>query len=181
MKKLNEIARNCNITAYGFQALKDFAQESKKDGSSIVISSLSPAVMAEMGIMDYYAPVLPRGTILNTADDVRNADLSVQHVLTLWAPDLDYGHYAIVSRHAGTIEILKEQYPDAEVLDGNVTPEELHNKFVVGTLPPALIQHAKAYRAVTIADFDYAKDGDLGGEELADRIRFSEPITVEIR
>lgn len=49
MKKLNEIARNCNITAYGFQALKDFAQESKKDGSSIVISSLSPAVMAEMG------------------------------------------------------------------------------------------------------------------------------------
>ena len=105
MEKLNEIARNCNITAYGFKALKEFAEESKKDGSSIVISSLSPAVMAEMGIMDYYAPVLPRGMVFNTSEDLFNADLDVNKLIVQWEDKEEDMEEIIVSRHNGTIAV----------------------------------------------------------------------------
>lgn len=184
MLKLNEVAKENNIVAYGFQALKDYAVEKKTPNTEnkIVISSLSPAVMLEMGISSYYAPVLPRGTVFNTAEDVYNADLSLNHVIVFSAPGYNMGYSTslIVSRHIGTIEILKGMYPDALVIDGNVSGDDIKGAFVVGTLPPHLIQYAKAYQAVTINDFDYSKDGDLNGEELLKRLHISDPITVEI-
>lgn len=181
--KLNELVKNTKVTAYGFKALVEYAceYENKEGEHPIVVSSLSPAVMMEKGISQYYAPVLPRGTVFNTAQNVYDADLEVNLITVLKTPSGHlYNKKLIVSRHAGTIEILKEMYPDAEVLSGNVTPEDIEGAFVVGTLPPLLIQWAKSYQAVTIEDFDYSKDGDLSGEELQNRLHVSDPIHVGV-
>ena len=40
--------------------------------------------MAEMGIMKYYAPVLPRGMVFNTSEDLFNADLDVNKLIVQW-------------------------------------------------------------------------------------------------
>lgn len=175
--KLNELM-NCNVKAYGFQALKDYAAESNGDGMDVIVSSLSPAVMKDMGVSSYYAPILPRGAVFNTADDVRNADLSVNLITVITAPE--FKNAVIVSRHKGTIEVLKGMYPDAPVLDGNVTPEQIEGAYIIGTLPPHMIQYTKAYRAATINQFDYTKDGDLSGDELISRLQISDPISVII-
>ena len=135
-----------------------------------------------MGIYTYYAPVLPRNTIFNTPEEVVQADLDAQLVNVLPYPawDKDLSNIIIVSRHQGTIGILKSMYPNAQVLSGNVTPDDIKGLHVIGTLPPHLIQHCKSYRAVTIKDFDYKKDGDLAGNELLQRIVISNPIRVQI-
>lgn len=183
--KLNDIATLNTITAYGFKTFKDYAAtySNGKGKNNVIISTLSPAVMAEQGITVYYAPELPRGTVYNTAEDVYNADLVLNHVTVFAAPDvnaLGYAKVLIVSRHPGTIDILKEMYPDAYVLNGNVTPEDIMDAFVVGTLPPHSIQYVKAYRAVTINDFDYVRDGDLQGKELQRRLHICNPICIAI-
>lgn len=178
MKKLNEILSNCTIKAYGFQALKDYAENSDRYGRKEIVSSLSPAIMAEMGIMKYYAPVLPRGMVFNTSEDLFNADLDVNKLIVQWEDKEEDIEEIIVSRHNGTIEILKVMYPNATVFTGNINPEDIEDKFVIGTLPPHLIQYASAYQAVTINDFDYAKDGDLNGKELKERLHVSNPISV---
>lgn len=155
--------------------------QSSGKGKNVIVSSLSPAVMAEQGVHMYYAPVLPRGAVFNTAEDVKNADLDVNFVRVFSGLEADrYANKVIVSRHTGTIEMLREMYPDAVVLTGNIKPEDIEGAFVVGTLPPHLIQFAGSYQAVTIRDFDYAKDGDLTGEELKNRIHISAPIQVVV-
>ena len=181
--KLNRLIEETHVTADGFQALKDFAKMSQSSGEkrSVIVSSLSPAVNMEQGVHMYYAPVLPRGVVFNTAEDVKNADLDVNFVCVSLGLEADrYANKMIVSRHAGTVEILREMYPDAVVLSGNIKPEDIEGAFVVGTLPPHLIQFAGSYQAVTIRDFDYAKDGDLTGEELKSRIHISAPIQVVV-
>lgn len=181
--KLNQLIEETHVTADGFQALKDFAKTSQSSGKrrSVIVSSLSPAVMMERGVHMYYAPVLPRGAVFNTAEDVKNADLDVNFVRVFSGLEADeYENKIIVSRHAGTVEMLREMYPDAVVLTGNINPEDIEGAFVVGTLPPHLIQFARSYQAVTIKGFDYAKDGDLTGEELKNRIHISAPIQVVV-
>lgn len=181
--KLNYLIEETHVTADGFQALKDFAKTSQSSGKrrNVIVSSLSPAVMMERGVHMYYAPVLPRGAVFNTAEDVKNADLDVNFVRVFSGLEADeYENKIIVSRHAGTVEMLREMYPDAVVLTGNINPEDIEGAFVVGTLPPHLIQFARSYQAVTIKGFDYAKDGDLTGEELKNRIHISAPIQVVV-
>ena len=179
--KLNEIAKSNNLTAYGFKAFLEFADcKSNPKGSNVVVSTLSPALMADMGITEYYSPVLPRGLILNTAEEVEQADLSVNYVKVCKPTREEHNKKLIVSRHTGTIELLREIYPEADVMSGNITPEDIKGAFVAGTLPPHLIQYVWAYRAFTISDFDYSKDGDLKGDELKKRGRLSDPIAVII-
>jgi len=179
--KLNSLL-NEKVTAYGFAAFKGLEVHSNPEGTEVVISTLSPAIMADMGIYTYYAPVLPRNTVFNTPEEVMQADLDVNVVIVTDYPswDNDLSNIVIVSRHQGTIDILKSMYPDAQVLSGNVTPDDIKGLHVIGTLPPHLIQYCKSYRAVTIKNFDYTKDGDLSGEELLQRIVISNPIRVQI-
>lgn len=86
----------------------------------------------------------------------------------------------IISGHTGTAEILKSRYPDAELVSGNVTPEEVQNKTVIGTLPPHLAAEAAGYIPVRVKDFDYSKDGDLAGDELRERLIIDSPIKVTV-
>lgn len=181
--KLNNIIKTANITAHGFAALKTLESMSNPNGVPAVLSSLSPAIMLGMGVSSYYAPVLPRGTVFNTAEEILAADIDVQIVTVLHYPEWDKVNgdkIVIVSRHQGTIEILQAMYPEAPVLSGNLNAADIDGLHVIGTLPPHLVACCRSYRAVTISDFDYAKDGDLQGLELQERIAISDPITVQI-
>lgn len=179
--KLNEIVKKYEVVGYGFKAVVDLSEHSAKGGcNDVVVSSLSPAVMAEKGIMTYYAPVLPRGAVYNTAEELLSADLAVS-IVYVNKIDGDFKADLIVSRHPGTITILSDMYPGAHVETGNITPEELAEKHVVGTLPPHLIQYCAGYRAAVIMDFDYSRDGDLSGEELKERLKLCDPIEVIIK
>lgn len=180
MKKLNTVISSNNVTAYGFPAFKGLADRSNPDGGPAVVSTLSAAVMADMGISVYYSPVIPRGTVFNSTDEVIAADLDVntvqvEHVNDIAASD----QVVIASRHPGTVELLQAMYPNNTVL-ASVTPDDISGKDVVGTLPPHLIQYACRFKAVSVKDFDYAKDGDLSGPELRDRMVVTGTIRVTI-
>lgn len=182
--KLNQLINEYDITAHGFAAFKTLEQHCNKSGLPAVLSTLSPAIMLSMGISIYYAPVLPRGMILNTSEEILAADLDVQQVEIVRYPSWDLVNHdkiVIVSRHQDTIDILKGMYPDAPILSENITAENIDRCHVIGTLPPHLIQYAQSYRAVTIDNFDYSKDGDVSGEELKSRIKISDPIQVDIK
>lgn len=180
MKKLNDIINTCNVTIYGFSAFKELEGLSDPAGSKVIVSTLSAAVMADMGIDTYYAPVIPRGAIYQTRDEILSAGLDVNEVHVTHIKDVSSdAHIVIASRHPGTISFLQEIYHNNIVLT-SVTPDDIKGLDVVGTLPPHLIQYAQSFRAVAIKDFDYLKDGDLSGEELKSRMIFSGTVKVTV-
>lgn len=180
MMKLNDILSKSNVIVYGFPAFKALEDHCNKSGAPVIISTLSAAVMADKGITKYYAPVIPRGSIYETAKDVLNANLDVNHVTVEKCPDVPTDAYVIiVSRHPGTVEFLEKMYPNHRTLD-QVEPVDILAEDVVGTLPPHLIQYAGSFRAVAIKDFDYAKDRDIEGKELADRMIFTSTIKASV-
>lgn len=181
--KLNKIVKNWHVIGYGFKAVVDLSEHSVSvscGGDIAIVSTLSPAVMAEKGILRYYAPVLPRGAVYNTAEELLSADLEV-NVIVVGKAEGDFKADLITSRHPGTIAILSEMYPEADVATGNITPEELEGKHVAGTLPPHLIQYCAGYRAAVIKDFDYSRDGELSGEVLKERFKLCDPIVVNVK
>ena len=131
--------------------------------------------------MEFIAPILPRNLRLNTAEEVFEEDLDyqvvqIQKIKEEILPD------TIVSRHAGTVEYLQSRYgQDLPVLSGNLEPEEVKGKFIIGTLPPHLAAEAKGYIPVRIENFDYSRDGDLSGEELRERLVIDDPVRVIVK
>lgn len=180
MKKLNNILNTYHVTAYGFPAFKVLENLSNQNGDPAIVSTLSAAIMADMGIDTYYAPVIPRGTIFSTTDEVMAADLDVNvvHVAHIDNVPSDTP-MVIVSQHPGTVSMLRDMYPNNTVF-ASVTPDEIRDKDVVGALPPNLIQYAASFRAVAIKDFDYTKDGHLDGDELKRRMIFTSTVRVTI-
>lgn len=178
MKKLNGIIKSNNVTVFSFPAFKGLEERSNKEGETAIISTLAPSLMLDKGIDSYYSPVIPRNTVFQNADDIIEADLDVTLTHVFRAEDITSNdNVIIVSRHAGTVDVLKSMYPNYVVLS-SISPEDIRGKKVVGTLPPTLIQYAAAYKAATIKDFDYARDGDLNGEELKKRLIITDAIKV---
>ena len=88
---------------------------------------------------------------------------------------------AIASRHAGTVDFLRDRYgQDIPVLSGNLEAEEVKDKIIIGTLPPHLAAEAAGYIPVRISSFDYSKDGDLSGDELLSRLIVDSPVKVTV-
>lgn len=129
---------------------------------------------------EFISPILPRGLRLNTSEEVFNADLGYNVVEVKKLNSEEISPELIVSGHTGTAEILQSRYPDAEVVSGNITPEEVKGKVIVGTLPPHLAAEAAGYIPVRIRDFDYSKDGDLTGDELRERLIVDSPVKVTV-
>lgn len=181
MKKLNDIVRNNNVTVYSFPTFKALEMCCNKEGGPEVISTLAPALMLDIGFDTYYSPVIPRNTVFQTVDEILAADLDVVETHVEKAADITpEDDVVIVSRHAGTVDILKEMYPHSVVM-ASITPSDILGKKVVGTLPPTFIQFAAAYKAVTIRNFDYVRDGDLCGDELAERLIITDAIKVSVK
>ena len=178
--KLNELVQSNNVEVYGFSAFLGLKNICKKDGNSVVLSTLPPALMKEKGITVYYSPVIPRNSRFNTTEEVVEADLNVNMVTVFDAPE-GCSPQLIVTRHKGTSDILLRMYPNTKLLSGDVSPEDIADLCVVGVLPPHLIQYCRAYKPAMIMNFDYAKDGDLSGQELLDRLQIGNAICVEIK
>lgn len=180
--KLNELLKRCDVTAYGFAAFTALSALSNHNSDiKINLSTASPAVNMSNGITTYVSPILPRGARYNTPLDILEADLEINLVqLQDYKSIEDCDKILIVSGHTGTIEILKNMYPEAEVFIRNVSSSDIANAFVVGTIPPHLAACCTAYQPVAISNFDYATDGDLKGDELKERLIISSPISVKI-
>lgn len=158
--KLNSVLELFKVKALGFPAVQGLEDFSNKEGEEVVISTLPASLLAEQGIKYYLAPQFERGQVFQTTEDIIAADidLGVYEIITDFEPkELRQltlkKNTVIVSRHEGTIEILKGMYRNAEVFDGNVTPEDIEGKHVIGTLPPFLITAAGIYTPVTIKEF----------------------------
>lgn len=181
--KLNDVLKNNKVEVYGFKAFKDLEKLNNKiKKSCVVISTISPALMSDLGITSYFAPVIPRNSVYNTAEDVIDADLRVQWVSVLDAVALEPEDEVIIcSRHAGTIDILQNMYPNNITISDEIVPDDIVNKNVVGTLPANMVQYCNRYQGVVIKDFDYSKDSDLFGEILKERMIITKTISVVIK
>lgn len=160
--------------------------DNKDSNKTVIISTLSPTLLAGHGVNEYYGLEMPRDVAFNTALDIIKADIDVTkyRVTALEIYPLEKRNdFVIASRHAGTVEILKNEFPflkDVPVLD-RVERDDIKGKHVFGTLPHHLISACDLYTSVTIKGFDYAKDGDLMGKELKERIQIAKnPIMLEM-
>ena len=111
---------------------------------------------------------LPRNVYFNTGDDVRGSEITGQ-LMDYSVVKEKLNADVIVGRHAATLEILKKRYPNAEVLTGDVTPESISGKNVVGALPPHLVALTNSMQSFSVNRFDYANDGDMTKEQLEER------------
>lgn len=166
--KIQTLLQTKKVIASGFAAITALGAYSQGT-EEVILSSLAPSMLFNQGITSYYALEIPRGAVYNSADDIIEANLTVCQYMIKPVSMSDNVDTVIVSRHNGTVDLLKQRYPNALVF-AQVIADDITGKHVIGTLPPHLIMAAEAYTAVTIANFDYTKDGDLNGQELQDRL-----------
>jgi len=136
------------------------------------LGTLSAALQAKT-IGAFFTPILPRGLKLATAQEVWDADLDAGclrvDLVEYEAPDL------IVSRHPATIKMLRERWPNAMVLDGDVSTAQVSGKVVAGTLPPQLVTEVSSYRPVWVDNYDATVDLDV---DDANRVTIGHPVRV---
>jgi len=180
--KLNDLARTHRLesAAGNFAAVAAYCGEyaaKDPDAQAAVIATMNAAMSG--GITEFFSVVFPRGARFNTAEEVRDADLDVQFVRIDPAPSAGSPDI-IVSGHAGTREVLASMFPAAEVVAGNITADDVRGKIVAGTLPPHLVAETEAYLYASIREFDYSRDADLSGDELAARLVVNPAVRVTI-
>jgi len=180
--KLSELFENFYVKCSGFPAFVKLEDRNILTDNSIrvFLSTNSPAIMAERAINTYYAPVIPRGSIFKTADEILNADLSVNKVTVHFVTDISRDdHVLICSRHAEAVEVLKLMFPNGRV-QSSISQKAIEGMKVVGTLPPHLIQFCDGYKAVTIRRSVRDMNGNVIKEELMDRIQLHRSISVDV-
>ena len=180
IRKLNDILDTVNFRVLPgtFPALAAYA--AKADGNLQKDFGTLAGALASGFDGEFISPILPRGLRLNTSEEVYEADLGYNVVEVKKLNSEEISPELIVSGHTGTAEILQSRYPDAEIASGNVTPEEVKGKVIVGTLPPHLAAECAGYIPVRIQNFDYSKDGDLNGDELLSRLIIDSPVKVTV-
>lgn len=182
MTKLQDLLNLFSVTGMGFEAMYGLTQYSQHgvggDNSCVVVSTLPASVMAKKGIKTYFAPQFKRGQVFGNTEELIEANPTVNFFVITEGEE--FTDTIIISRHAGTVEILKGKYPKATVLTGDVNEETVKGKHVVGTLPPHLVSECALYTHVAIKDFDYNKDGDIKGDELLERIEINDPIGLDL-
>lgn len=183
--RIKDLLKGCNVKASGFKAVEELENHVDNDytSSEVVLSTLPAALLLEKGIKEYVSLRLERGQVFHTAEEIIEANVPVDGYKIIdefsGADILKIKDTIIVSRHEGTIGLLKDKYPNANVLDGNVSANDVKDKHVVGNLPPFLITECALYTPVMIKDFDYTKDGDLKGSDLKERFELGTPFKLE--
>ncbi len=178
--KLNELLKQYNVNIMSFPAFKGLEEFCNKEGKVVNLCTLPAELLLQQGISEYYAPVIPRGSIFNTAQEIMDADLDVNQyrIVEVESEDVEYCDTVIVTRHKATIDIIKEKFNCVtKVLTGNVTAEDIQGRNVVGVLPPNLICKCNSYIAMSIKDYN-ATEGDLTKEQIEDRLIMGRPIRL---
>lgn len=174
--KLSILLNKYRVFSSGFPAIAALGRYSK-GVAPVVLSSLPPSAIHDMGVEHYFTLVLPRGTVFNTAEEIIEADPDVKGY-EIYTIDTDGMPKAITTQHQATLDVLAELYPDAEIIsqrnaDGttrNLTPEDVKGKHVIGVLPPFLVAAAGAFTSASIKYYNAATDGDLSGDALRERL-----------
>lgn len=168
--KLSKFLKEYKVFATGFPAVAGLGDYSEGKQEAL-LTTLAPEMVLAQGVNEYFALEIPRNAKFNSPEEIIDADLNVNRfsIHSVPADTIEALDPIIVSRHEGTVEILKKDYPDAPVFQ-SITAEEVVGKHVIGTLPPHLVAEAAAYTSVTIKDFNYQVDGDLVGSELEERL-----------
>ncbi|MFD1387537.1 hypothetical protein ACFQ4Z_12075 [Oceanobacillus oncorhynchi subsp. oncorhynchi] len=184
--KLNDLLKENKIVAFGFDAVKDLVRFDNKDSeNTVIISTIAPSLLVRHGVNEYYGLELSKDTVYKTGLDIIKADIDVSkyrlHALEIY-PLEKQQDFVIASRHEGTIEILKNEFPfleNAPVYE-RVEADDIKGKHVFGILPHHLIPECDLYTSISIKGFDYVKDNDIKGVELIERIHIAEtPIMLE--
>lgn len=185
--KLNHALKTYNITSTGFPAVQGIGIHSNKEGVPVALSTLPASELLEQGITQYLAPRFERGQVFKTTEEIIEANIEVDAFKITEIPshnsDVEILEHEdnsiIVSRHEGTIKVLKGRFPNTPVFKEEVGYEDIVGKHVIGTIPPRLAVHAMTYTPVTIENFDYTIDGDLTGNELLTRLKIGKPFKLE--
>ena len=178
-RKLNDLlsVKKFQVLPGTFPAVSAYAETA--EGAEEAFFGTLAGALASNFEGEFVSPILPRGLRLNTSNEVFEADLDY-NIVKIEKLNSETSPELIVSGHDGTVEVLQSRYPDAEVVSGNITPEEVKGKVIVGTLPPHLAAEAKGYIPVRIENFDYSRDGDLAGDELLSRLVVDSPVKVTV-
>lgn len=178
--KLNELLKQYNVNIMSFPAFKQLEDFCNKEGEVVNLCTLPAELLLQQGITEYYAPVIPRGSIFNNPQDIIDANLDVNQyrIVEVNPQNMEYCDTVIVTRHKATIDIIKKKFSYVtKVLTGNVTAEDIQGRNVVGVLPPNLICKCNAYIAMSIKDYN-ATEGDLTKEQIEDRLIMGRPIRL---
>ena len=178
--KLNNLLKTNKVTVEGFPAFKQLEEFCNKEGKVVNLCTLPAELLLQQGITEYYAPVIPRGSIFNTAQEIMDADLDVKkyRITEVSEEEIEGKETIIVTRHWAAVNIAHELYPFVtKILLGNVTEEEVKGKNVVGVLPPFLVAKVNSYVAISIKDYN-ATEGDLSEKEIKDRLIVGKPIKL---
>lgn len=160
--KLNNIVNTKKVKAYGFDALVEYASNSNRNDAEIIVSSLPFHIMLKMQIHLYCVPKLSKGVIYNTPEEIEKADLDLQFVSVDKSTPEEYDNWSdkkckdiiIVINNEKSVKFLKEMFPSATVLSGNIHTRDITDKYVVGVLPTYLISYCRSYRYVITAGQD---------------------------
>ena len=182
--RIKDLLAGRYVTTSGFKAMEELGEgRASEFFSNAHLSTLPAPLILEKGIKAYFSPRLERGQVFDTAEEILEANPKIDgyKIIDKFSGDdlLNIKDTIIVSRHQGTIDILKDMHPNAKVYSGNVSANDIKDKHVIGNLPPFLIAECALYTPVMIKDFDYTKDGDLKGDELKDRFELGTPIKLK--
>ena len=179
--KLNELLKQYNVKVQSFPVFKKLEETSNKDGETINLCTLPAELLLQQGITEYYAPVIPRGSIFNTAQEIMDADLDVKkyRIVEVSEEEMEGKETIIISRHWAAVDCAHELFPNVtKILLGDVTEEDVKGKNVVGVLPPFLVSKVNSYVAISIKDYN-ATEGDLSKEEAKERLIVGRPLRLE--
>lgn len=183
MIKLRDFVQQHNVRQiYGFPAFLQLKEYSNQNSNNFaILSTLSPALMLEKGIKEYFYPILPRGAVFDNAEDILKSDLELVHVKTEEVEEIkNTDSVTIVSGHQETIKYLKKEFPNHEIFSQSIEKRDIDGKNVVGTLPANLAQYAKKYKPCVVENYDAAQETDLKNEEFNTRFRLLNTIKVTV-
>ena len=111
--KLNNLLKTNKVTVEGFPAFKQLEEFCNKEGKVVNLCTLPAELLLQQGITEYYAPVIPRGSIFNTAQEIMDADLDVKkyRITEVSEEEIEGKETIIVTRHWAAVNIAHELYP----------------------------------------------------------------------
>ena len=125
--KLNELLKQYNVNIMSFPAFKGLEEFCNKEGKVVNLCTLPAELLLQQGITEYYAPVIPRGSMFKTAQEIMDADLDVKKYRIREVPkeETKGKETIIISRHWAAVDCAHELYPNVtKILLGNVTEED---------------------------------------------------------
>lgn len=183
--RIKDLLNGSNVKASGFTAVEELERyvDNTYTSNDVLLSTLPATLLLEQGVKEYVSLRLERGQVFHSAEEIIEANVLIDGYKII--DEFSGSHFLkiedtiIVSRHQGTIDILKDMHPNAKVYSDNVSSDDIKDKHVIGNLPPFLIAECALYTPVMIKDFDYTKDGDLKGAELKERFQLGVPFKLE--